>query len=98
RCDLHPFPTRRSSDLQYYGILEQGKAIRLAAVRADYILCVYRPVNENNVYASPNKIFDAIQAGIPLIINREVNVAEWVFRNRLRSEEHTSELQSRENL
>lgn len=69
--------------IQYYGILEQGKAIRLAAERADYILCVYRPVNENNVYASPNKIFDAIQAGIPLIINREVNVAEWVFRNRL---------------
>lgn len=73
----------KQSRIQNYGVLTQDEAINLAAQKADYILCVYNPVNENNIYASPNKIFDSIQAGVPVIINREVNVSTWVERNRL---------------
>ncbi|MBU1821585.1 MAG: hypothetical protein KKG00_08765, partial [Bacteroidetes bacterium] len=46
-----------------------------------YILCVYAPVNDNNINASPNKIYDAIQAKTPVIINPEVKVAEFVREN-----------------
>lgn len=69
--------------VEYFGIITQEMAIRMAAQKADYILCVYNPVNENNIYASPNKIYDAIQANVPLIINGEVKIASWVQKNRL---------------
>jgi len=69
--------------VEYFGIITQEMAIKMAAGKADYILCVYNPVNENSIYASPNKIYDAIQANVPLIINREVKIASWVQKNRL---------------
>lgn len=69
--------------VEYHGIITQEMAIRLAAEKADYILCVYSPVNENNIYASPNKVYDAIQANVPLIMNSDVKISEWVHRNRL---------------
>lgn len=65
-----------------YGTVSQQESLRLAA-QADYILSLYEPVNENNINASPNKIYDAIQARTPVIINGEVLVAAWVRRNNL---------------
>jgi hypothetical protein len=69
--------------VEYRGILHQSEALRIAAMEADYILCVYAPINENNINASPNKIYDAIQTNTPVIINREIRIAEFVEKNRL---------------
>lgn len=37
----------------------------------------------NNIYASPNKIYDAIQAGAAIIINPEVRVSRFVREHGL---------------
>ena len=37
----------------------------------------------NNIYASPNKIYDGIQAGVPVIINQEVLVSAFVREKKL---------------
>ena len=52
--------------VDYKGVMRQHEAMVLAATEADYILCVYAPNNENNINASPNKIYDAIQTQKPL--------------------------------
>ncbi len=57
--------------------------MEIAQQKADYILCVYAPINQNNINASPNKVYDAIQTKTPLIINAEVKVSEWVKNNGL---------------
>lgn len=64
--------------VEWVGVVPQARAFELVARQADYILCVYAPVNDNNINASPNKIYDAIQAQTPVIINSEVKVAEFV--------------------
>jgi hypothetical protein len=64
--------------VEWLGVLPQAEATHLAAQRADYILCVYAPINDNNINASPNKIYDAIQTGTPVIINAEVKVSGFV--------------------
>ncbi|GAB2783973.1 hypothetical protein GCM10027275_30070 [Rhabdobacter roseus] len=69
--------------VEWLGVLPQAEALQLAARRADYILCVYAPINANNINASPNKIYDAIQTRTPVIINAEVQVARWVQQHRL---------------
>lgn len=64
--------------VEWLGVLPQAEAMHVAAARADYILCVYAPSNDNNINASPNKIFDAIQTRTPVIINAEVKIAKFV--------------------
>ena len=78
-------PTRQLSGhpgVEFLGVITQQESMRVAA-GCDYILSLYEPINENNINASPNKIYDAIQAGTPVVINREVKIARWVEENRL---------------
>lgn len=67
----------------WLGVLPQAGALRIAAGQADYILCVYAPTNDNNINASPNKIYDAIQTDTPVIINAEVKVSDFVKVNKI---------------
>jgi hypothetical protein len=69
--------------VKWLGILPQQEAIAIAAAEADYILCVYAPSNENNINASPNKIYDAILTSTPVIINPEVKISDFVRENVL---------------
>jgi hypothetical protein len=66
----------------YHGIVHQSAAAKIAK-QCDYILCLYEPNITNNIYASPNKIYDGIQAGVPVIINQEILVAEFVHNEKL---------------
>ncbi|MEZ4900722.1 MAG: hypothetical protein R2822_02665 [Spirosomataceae bacterium] len=78
-------PTRQLShhpQVRFWGVKTQQETMRLAS-ECDYILSVYEPLNDNNLNASPNKIYDAIQAQTPVIINAEIKVAEFVENNRL---------------
>jgi hypothetical protein len=78
-------PTRQLSrhpGVEFLGVITQQQSMQVAA-GCDYILSLYEPINENNINASPNKIYDAIQAGTPVIINQEVKIATFVARQRL---------------
>jgi hypothetical protein len=66
----------------YHGVVHQSVAAQIAK-QCDYILCLYEPNITNNIYASPNKIYDGIQAGVPVIINQEVLVSAFVRTERL---------------
>jgi hypothetical protein len=68
--------------VEWLGVINQEQAIR-QATRCDFILCHYEPTNLNNVYASPNKIYDAIQAGAAVIINPEARVSNFVREHGL---------------
>jgi len=69
-------------NVQFLGVLTQTEALKKAQ-SASYILCLYEPSNNNNINASPNKIYDAIQVNTPVIINNEVKVASFVKENNL---------------
>ncbi len=70
------------SQVEFLGVLPQRETMQVAA-QCDYILSLYEPINENNINASPNKIYDAIQAGTPVIINREVKIASFVEQENI---------------
>lgn len=69
--------------VDYRGIMSQDDALEIAAIEADFILCVYAPINENNINASPNKVYDAIQTRTPLITNSEIKIAQFVEKNAI---------------
>ena len=72
----------RHPQVKYHGVIHQTAAAQIAK-QCDYILCLYEPSITNNIYASPNKIYDGIQAGIPVIINQEVLVSAFVRDEKL---------------
>ncbi|MCP4408678.1 MAG: glycosyltransferase family 4 protein [Gammaproteobacteria bacterium] len=66
--------------VKYLGVLPQNETNRILAEHGDYLLAVYPSGNLNNLYASPNKIYDSIQTKTPLIISANVKVKELVDR------------------
>lgn len=76
-------PGKYNESIEFLGVLPQAETHRIAAEEADYIMCVYEPINENNINASPNKIYDAIQTDTPVIINQEVKVSSFVNEHSL---------------
>ena len=72
----------RHPQVKYHGVVHQTAAAEIAK-QCDYILCLYEPNIVNNIYASPNKIYDGIQAGVPVIINQEVLVSAFVREKKL---------------
>ena len=69
--------------VEYRGVVTQQEALKWANEEADYILCVYSPINTNNLYASPNKIYDAISTYTPVIINSEIKISSFVREKNL---------------
>jgi hypothetical protein len=69
--------------VNYLGVLKQNEANKFVARNADYVVCIYPVNNYNNIYASPNKIYDSFQNRTPLIINRQVLVSKFVEDNNI---------------
>ena len=69
--------------VDFRGVMPQEQALEVAARECDYVLCLYSPHTENNINASPNKIYDAIQTSTPVIINAEVKVSSFVTEQHL---------------
>lgn len=66
--------------VEYLGHLTPGESLHQAA-RCDALLAMYAPISRNQVLASPNKIYDALSVGRPVIINSEARVSDWVRRH-----------------
>ncbi|GAA4433965.1 hypothetical protein GCM10023091_08250 [Ravibacter arvi] len=64
--------------VEWFGVLKQESLLRLAALRADFLLCIYEPDSDYGRYASHHKVYDSIQVEKPAIINREIRIADFV--------------------
>lgn len=63
--------------VDFRGIVTLAQSLELAS-QCDAVLCYYAPTSDNNLNASPNKIFDAMSVGRPCIINSETKISAWV--------------------
>jgi len=68
--------------VNYLGKFKPLDALKVEG-ECDGILAFYRPDSLNNIYASPNKVFDAMSVGRPVIINSETKVSQWVVEHEL---------------
>ncbi|MDB4834953.1 hypothetical protein OAH12_00020 [Cyclobacteriaceae bacterium] len=69
--------------VNYRGVLSQQESAKVTEETADFIMCCYAPNNLNNIHASPNKLYDAIQTNTPVIINKEIEISSFVEKNEL---------------
>ncbi len=66
----------------FYGYLPQEEALKIGS-KCDLIFAFYDPSYEINIFASPNKVFDALALGRPVLINEETEIAKWVKANNV---------------
>ena len=71
-----------SISFNYLGVLQQDDVFK-AMQRTDFLCMIYPSNNLNNQYASPNKLYDAIHLGIPVICNDDMEVAKYVDQHKL---------------
>lgn len=65
-----------SSPIPYLDALER-------TYLSDYVLCIYDPEIGNNQLASPNKVFEGLMLGKPILINDELEIANLVRQHQL---------------
>src|SRR5690606_42069570 len=94
RRELPAFPTRRSSDLKVLNPVDDevlARILRASALNTDAYL---EKVHEDG----PWGVVGDTTEGALLVASRKAGWTRSSLEDELRSEEHTSELQSRENL
>ncbi len=71
-----------SPKVKYLGSFNNIESIQLAA-KTDVIYAFYEPISVNNIYASPNKLFEAMCIGKPILINSEVKMSDIVEKYKI---------------
>jgi len=64
-------------NVHYVGLLERADSLKLEA-SSDVMVVLYDLQYRKNQLSSPNKIFEAMMCGIPLITNMEVNLVNEI--------------------
>jgi glycosyltransferase involved in cell wall biosynthesis len=72
----------KSPVVRYLGVLPQSRVLQLTE-ECDAVFSFYEPLTPNDVNASPNKLYDAMAVGRPVIINTETMVARFVAQHDL---------------
>lgn len=72
----------KHEQVDFRGSITPQESLSLAA-ECDALLTMYAPTCQNNIMASPNKIYDAMSVGRPIIINKEALVSDWVSQEGL---------------
>ena len=58
---------------RWYGRVSYQVSLQLSSA-ADTLIATYNPIIPNHRYASPNKVFEAMQLGKPIIVARDTNM------------------------
>lgn len=66
--------------VEFLGAVSMEQSLGVAA-KSVGLLALYSPTTRNNINASPNKVFDAMMAGRPVIVNSEALISKWVVAN-----------------
>lgn len=69
-------------NVRYHGRISYTQALDLYA-KAAVIIAIYNPSIPNHCFSSPNKLFEAMMLGKPIIVARGSGVDEVVTRHRL---------------
>ena len=70
-----------NKNIQYIGHIPYEKVIEIT-MESDLLFAFYDPVIPNNRYASPNKLFEAMMCGKPIIMNSETTASGIVLEEK----------------
>lgn len=69
--------SQKHGNIYYYGKMPYEKVLNLE-LESDVMLAIYNPIYKNNQYSSPNKLYEAMLLGKPIIVANGTGVDELV--------------------
>lgn len=70
---------QRAHNIHYYGKVDYSRVLELES-QNDVLTAIYTPEVRNHKFAAPNKFYEAMGLGKPLIVCRDTYVDEYVAR------------------
>ena len=78
---LENIPIDLKNKIQYIGQISYEEVIE-KTMESDVLFAFYNPITPNNRYASPNKLFEAMMCGKPIIMNSGIAASEIVLNEK----------------
>jgi len=72
----------RSPLVSYVGCLRPEEALE-AMAGCDLAVALYEPGPQINRLAAPNKVYDALCVGRPILVNREMDLSRWIEEQQI---------------
>lgn len=69
------------NNIIFYGGIPYDKTLMLES-SADIMLAIYDPSIENHIFAAPNKFYEALMLGKPLIMVKETGMSNIILQNK----------------
>lgn len=76
------FMAEKYKNIIFYGKVPYDVGLSLEE-QCDIMMAVYNPVSENNRNAAPNKFYEALMLGKPLLITKEMIMGKTIESNRI---------------
>lgn len=74
---------KNNNKVSFYGNLSTDEMNNILIKNVHYLFLYYPPTSLNNIYSSPNKIYDAINLNIPILVNNDTKSANFVSKNNI---------------
>lgn len=74
--------SNRFDNINYYGMLDYTEAIKLYS-KTDFMFALYDPKVPNHKYSAPNKVYEAMMLGKPIIIASGTGIDKIVAENNM---------------
>ena len=72
----------KHKQVTYHGVLSQEEAYSVCR-QCLVNVALYKPNNLNNIYASPNKVYDSLCMGQYVFLNSETKLSKWISKSPL---------------
>lgn len=77
--DMFADAGKRDPRIQYLGVVPYDQVNGIEKT-ADILVALYDPVLKNHLYASPNKFFEAMELGKPLLMIEKSGMSDWLIK------------------
>lgn len=73
---------KSSPGARHFGYVDSSEALSLT-LKSKAVYAVYDPARSINLIACPNKFYDAVACGVPIVMNREISLSRVVEEHGL---------------
>lgn len=74
--------SNKYSNINYYGIVDYNEAFRLYS-KTDFMFAIYDPEIMNHKFSAPNKVYEAMMLGKPIIVAKNTGIDRIVIDNNM---------------
>jgi glycosyltransferase involved in cell wall biosynthesis len=74
--------SKKTTNIEYYGRIDYSTALKMYS-NCDIMFAIYDPKVPNHRYSAPNKVYEAMMLGKPIIVAKETGVDKLVEREKI---------------